>query len=163
VPDVVRTFALLRKKMPARLLMVGDGPEVPAARSLAKELGVLSDTSFLGNQHAVENILAASDLFILPSAHESFGLSALEAMSCGLPVLATEIGGLREVVTPGVDGWLCKVGDCECMARRAAELFSDADKLRAFGQAARRKAVEKFGAEKIVPLYEAVYERILKS
>lgn len=162
-PDVVRAFALLRKKIPVRLLMVGDGPELPAARSLAKELGVLDDTQFLGNQHAVENILAASDLFILPSAHESFGLSALEAMSCGLPVLATEIGGLSEVVTPGVDGWLCRVGDCECMAKRAYELLSDPEKLKSFGQAARRKAVERFGAEKIVPLYEAVYERILNS
>ncbi len=110
-PDVVRAFALLRKKMPVRLLMVGDGPELPTARAVAKELGVTDDTLFLGNQQGVENILAMSDLFVLPSAHESFGLSALEAMSCGLPVLATEIGGLAEVVSHGVDGYLCRVGD----------------------------------------------------
>ena len=163
IPDVVRAFALLRQKMPVRLLMVGDGPELPGARVLARELGVEGDTVFLGNQQAVENILAMSDLFILPSAHESFGLSALEAMSCGLPVLATEIGGLAEVVTQGVDGYLCRVGDCECMAERAYTLLSNPEKLKAFGTAARKKAVERFGPEKIVPLYEAVYERVLRT
>jgi len=162
IPDVVRTFALLRKRIAARLLMVGDGPELPAARALAKELGVAEDTQFLGNQHAIENILAMSDVFILPSAHESFGLSALEAMSCGLPVLATEIGGLGEVVTPGVDGWLCRVGDCECMADRAYDLMSNPEKRKAFGHAARHKAVTHFAPEKIVPLYEAVYERVMR-
>lgn len=162
IPDVVRAFALLHQKIPVRLLMVGEGPETPGARALAKELGVEHDTVFLGNQQAVENILAMSDLFILPSAHESFGLSALEAMSCGLPVLATEIGGLAEVVTHGVDGYLCRVGDYACMAERALGLLSDPEKLKAFGAAARKKAVERFSPEKIVPLYEAVYERVLR-
>ncbi len=162
IPDVIRAFALLRKKIPVRLLMVGDGPELPPARTLAKELGVADDTVFLGNQQAVENILAMGDLFILPSAHESFGLSALEAMSCGLPVLATEIGGLAEVVSHGEDGYLCRVGDYECMAERAFRLLSDPETLKKFGAAARRKAVERFGPEKIVPLYEAVYERVLR-
>lgn len=161
IPDVVRTFALVRKHMDARLLMVGDGPELPGARTLARELGVAEHISFLGAQHSVEEILASSDVFLLPSGHESFGLSALEAMSCGLPVLATEIGGLAEVVTPGVDGWLCRVGDCECMANRTLSLLADPEKLKAFSAAARHKAVTQFGAEKIVPLYERVYERTL--
>ena len=161
IPDVIRTFALLQKKISTRLLMVGEGPELPAARTLARELGIADKISFMGNQQAVEDILACSDIFILPSAHESFGLSALEAMSCGLPVLATEIGGLREVVTPGVDGWLCGVGDVNCMADRAFALLSDEAKLKAFGSAARQKAMTQFSPEKIVPLYEAVYARVL--
>jgi len=161
IPDVVKTFALVRKRMPVRLLMVGEGPEQIGARQLARELGVAGDVVFLGNVAAVENVMALGDLFLLPSAHESFGLSALEAMSCGLPVIATEIGGLAEVVTPGVDGWLCKVGDCQCMADHIHVLLNNPGILEAFGTAAREKAVSKFSPEKLVPQYEAVYERVL--
>ncbi len=160
IPDVVKTFALLRKDLRCRLLMVGDGPELPPARALAKELGVEKDVLFMGKQQSVENILPCADLFLLPSAYESFGLSALEAMSCGLPVLASEIGGLGEVVTPGVDGWLCHVGDCQCMAERAYDLLINDAKLAAFGAAARKKALQ-FSPEKIVSKYEAVYQRVL--
>ena len=110
---------------------------------------------------ARENVLALGDLFLLPSAHESFGLSALEAMSCGLPVIATEIGGLAEVVTPGVDGWLCHVGDCQCMADHAHVLLNNGGIRESFGAAARSKAVTKFSPEKLVPQYEAVYRRML--
>lgn len=159
IPDVIRTFALLAKHVNAKLLMVGDGPELPGAKALAKELGVAEKVAFFGSQLAVEHILASADLFILPSAHESFGLSALEAMSCGLPVLATEIGGLAEVITQGVDGWLCKVGDVDCMSKRAMQLLTDETMLKGFGAAARQKAVTRFGPEKIVPMYERVYER----
>lgn len=161
IPDVVKTFAFVRKKMPARLLMAGDGPELPHARQLAQELGVEKDVLFLGNQESVEEILPCGDLFILPSAYESFGLAALEAMSCGLPVLATEIGGLGEVITPGVDGWLCHVGDTECMAERAIDLLQNDAKREKMGKAARQKAVEKFSPERIVNQYESVYQRVL--
>jgi L-malate glycosyltransferase len=161
IPDVLRTFAFLREKLKCRLLMVGEGPELPAARELARELRIQKDVLFLGKQQAVEGILACADLFILPSAYESFGLSALEAMSCGLPVIATETGGLAEVIEPGVEGWLCRVGDCRCMAERAGQLLGDGGKARAFGGAARRKAVERFSPERIVPQYEAVYRRAL--
>ena len=160
IPDVVKTFALIRKDLKCRLLMVGEGPELPGARSLAKELGVEKDVLFMGKQVAVENILACADLFLLPSAYESFGLSALEAMSCGLPVLATEIGGLGEVVTPGVDGWLCTVGDCVCMAERGYDLLANDKKREAMGLAARKKAVESFSPEAIVSQYEQVYRRV---
>jgi N-acetyl-alpha-D-glucosaminyl L-malate synthase BshA len=163
IPDVVKTFALLRKKIPCRLLMVGEGPELPGARLLAKELGVAQDVVFMGKQQAVEDILACADIFLLPSAFESFGLSALEAMSCGLPVLATEIGGLREVVDPGVDGWLCHVGDVRCMAARALDMLADENKLRTMGAAARRKAVEKFSPQAIITQYENIYQRVLQT
>lgn len=163
IPDVVKTFALVRKQMPAKLLMAGDGPELPTARLLAKELGVDQDVLFLGNQESVEEILPCGDLFILPSAYESFGLAALEAMSCGLPVLATEIGGLGEVIAPGVDGWLCRVGDTECMAERAIDLLQNDAKRQKMGQSARKKAVEQFSPERIVAQYEAVYDRVLKA
>ncbi len=163
IGDVIRTFALVRRDLRCRLLMVGEGPELPGARRLVRELGVEKDVLFMGRQQAVEDILACADLFLLPSAFESFGLSALEAMSCGLPVLATEIGGLTEVVSPGVDGWLCKVGDCECMAARAFSILSN-DKLREeMGRAARKKAVENFSPDRIVTQYEQVYERVLNT
>lgn len=162
IPDVVKTFALVRKELPCRLLMVGEGPELPGARSLARQLGVEPDVLFLGRQLAVEELLACADLFLLPSAFESFGLSALEAMSCGLPVIATEIGGLQEVITPCEDGWLCRVGDCRCMADHALGILADEDKRQEMGQAARRKAVERFCPARIVPQYERLYERTLK-
>ena len=161
IPDVIKTFALVRKQLKCRLLMVGEGPELPAARILARQLHVDNDVSFMGKQQAVEDILACGDVFILPSAFESFGLSALEAMSCGLPVLASEIGGLGEVVTSGVDGWLCGVGDCQCMAERAYDLLTNDSKRIAMSVAARKKAVEQFAPEKIVSQYEELYKKVL--
>jgi L-malate glycosyltransferase len=161
IPDVIKTFALLHKKMKVRLLMVGEGPELPAARDLSRELGVDKDVLFLGRQTAVENILACADVFILPSAYESFGLSALEAMSCGLPVLATEIGGLAEVVSSGIDGWLCRVGDCECMAERAYDILASDERRQRMGLAGRQKAVDRFSPNRIVTQYEDVYKRVL--
>ena len=160
VADVVRVFAGVRERMPARLLMVGEGPDLPKARQTARELGVEQDVLFLGNQEAVEEILPCADCFLLPSSYESFGLAALEAMSCGLPVLASEVGGLNEVIEPGVDGWLCRVGDIECMISRALEILSHEEKRKAMGEAARRKAVAKFTPDRIVPQYEALYRRV---
>lgn len=162
IPDVVKIFALVRKQMKSRLLMVGEGPELPTARALAQELGVERDVVFLGKQQAVENVLACADVFLLPSAYESFGLSALEAMSCGLPVLATEVGGLPEVVNPGVDGWLCKVGDVKCVAERACQVLSNERKYKAMSRAARRKA-ESFSPQKIVSQYEELYKRVVNT
>jgi L-malate glycosyltransferase len=163
VPDAVRMFAILRKKMElnVRFLMVGEGPELPAVRNLARELGVEDAVNFMGKQQAVENILACADLFVLPSSYESFGLSALEAMASGLPVVTTDAGGLSEVVTPGVDGWLCSVGDVECMAERARSVLTNDERLRTMGAAARKAAVERFSPEAIVAQYVKVYERVL--
>lgn len=161
VTDVVRTFALVRKATPAKLIMVGEGPDLPAAREVARELGVEKDTHFLGNQDSVEELLPCADLFLLPSQYESFGLAALEAMSCGVPVIATETGGLGEVVCPGEDGWLCRVGDYECMAARAMDVLADEPRRKEMGKAARRKAELKFSPGIIVPQYENIYRRVL--
>jgi len=163
VPDVIKIFAGVHRSMPAKLLLVGEGPDLPVARQLSEELGVAKDVVFLGNQESVEEILPCGDLFLLPSAYESFGLAALEAMSCGLPVIATEIGGLGEVITPGVDGWLCKVGDTECMADRAADILGNPAKQAKMGAAAREKAVQNFSAEIMVKQYEKVYAKALES
>lgn len=160
-PDVVRVLAQVRERIPARLLMVGEGPDLPKSREVARELGVEKDVLFLGNQEAVEELLACADVFLLPSAYESFGLGALEAMACGVPVLAAEVGGLAEVVTPGEDGWLCCPGDIECMAGRALQVLTHEDRRRAMGEAARLKATTQFSPERIVPQYEAVYRRVL--
>jgi len=163
IPDVIKTFALLRKNVKTRLLMVGEGPELAGARALARKLGVQKDVIFMGKQQSVEDILACADLFILPSSYESFGLSALEAMSCGLPVIATDAGGLSEVVTAGVDGWLCSVGDTACMAERATDLLSNDARRATMSAAARKKAVDQFNISRIVPQYEALYQRVLNA
>lgn len=160
VGDVVKTFALVKKRQPVRLLMIGEGPELPEARNLARSLGVADDVLFLGKQESVQDVLPSGDLFVLPSAFESFGLAALEAMSCGLPVLATEIGGLGEVITPGVDGYLCRVGDCECMAEQAVGILGNEARRSEMGAAARKKAIERFSPQRIVAQYEAVYQRV---
>lgn len=160
IPAVVETFSMVRKEIPARLLMVGEGPELPGARKLARQLGVEKDVLFLGNQESVSEIVACCDLFLLPSTYESFGLAALEAMSCGVPVVATEIGGLSEVVTSGEDGWLCCAGDCKCMAGYALETLTNEERQRKMGEAARQKALEKFSPDRIVAQYEEIYARV---
>ncbi|MCB2205860.1 N-acetyl-alpha-D-glucosaminyl L-malate synthase BshA [bacterium] len=161
VPDVIRTFARVREQLPAKLLLIGDGPDRSEAETLCRELHILDDVRFLGKQDALVDILAASDLFILPSQSESFGLSALEAMSCGLPVISTSIGGIPEVNLHAETGYIAEIGDTDRMARYAIELFTNDAKYRAFSQAARRRAVEVFEKNKIVPLYEEFYQRIL--
>jgi N-acetyl-alpha-D-glucosaminyl L-malate synthase BshA len=160
-PDVVRVFERVRKRLPSRLLMVGEGPDLPKSRELAQELGVERDVLFLGNQEAVEAVLVCADIFVLPSVYESFGLAALEAMACGVPVLAAEVGGLAEVVTPGEDGWLCRPGDIECMAGLALDILVDEDRRKAMGKAARLKAETQFSPEQIVSQYEAVYRQVM--
>jgi N-acetyl-alpha-D-glucosaminyl L-malate synthase BshA len=159
IPDVVRTFAKVRKAMPAVLVLVGDGPERPAAEGLVTELGLADDVRFLGKVDAVADLLRCADLFLLPSESESFGLAALEALACGVPVIASRVGGLVEVVQEGA-GALVPVGDTEEMSHRALQLLGDGTALRAARQAA-VKAAEAFSADRIVPRYEALYRRVL--
>ena len=160
VRDVVRIFARVRKAMPATLIMIGDGPDRIDAENEARELDVASDVRFLGRLDTVAPILAAADLFVLPSQTESFGLAALEAMACGVPVVASRVGGIPEVITDGVDGILEPPGSVEAMARRAVALLRSADEYAAMKRRALARALE-FSAEVVVPQYEAYYHQIL--
>lgn len=162
VKDVVRIFARVRRAIPATLVMVGDGPERLDAEREARELGVHDDIRFLGRLDTVAPILAATDLFLLPSQTESFGLAALEAMACGSPVLASRIGGLPEVIEDGVNGILEPPGSVEAMARRAIELLRDTNRHRAMSEAAILRA-SLFSADAIVPRYETFYQQVLDS
>ena len=141
-------------------MMVGDGPERGEAEQEARELGVAGDIHFLGRLDAVAPMLAAADLFVLPSQTESFGLAALEAMACGTPVLATRVGGLPELITDDVEGLLEPVGSVEAMARRAVDLLKDGPRHARMREAARARA-ERFSSDFVVPQYEAYYHSIL--
>jgi N-acetyl-alpha-D-glucosaminyl L-malate synthase BshA len=160
VKDVVRVFARIRRAMPANLIMVGDGPDRVDAEQEARELGVGADVRFLGRLDSVATLLQSSDLFVLPSQTESFGLAALEAMACGSPVVASRAGGLPEVVDDGVNGILEPVGSVEAMGRRAVELLRDGPRHADMRAAAIAKAQE-FSADRIVPMYEALYREVL--
>jgi N-acetyl-alpha-D-glucosaminyl L-malate synthase BshA len=163
IDDVIRVFYLVNQKIPSKLILVGDGPESSKALSLVQKLKVAERTIFLGEQSAVENIISMADLFLLPSDSESFGLAALEAMSCGVPVIGTNTGGLPEVVINGETGYLTNLGDVDFMAKKGVELLADEGKLNRFKQNARKVAVEKFDSDLIMPLYERYYHRILDS
>jgi N-acetyl-alpha-D-glucosaminyl L-malate synthase BshA len=160
VKDVIRIFSRIRRAMPATLLMIGDGPERGDAEREAETLEVCGDVRFLGRLDRVVELMQATDLFLLPSQSESFGLAALEAMACGAPVVASRAGGLPEVIEDGVNGILEPVGSVEAMGRRAVELLRDPPRHRALGQAAVRKAAE-FAADRVVPMYEALYRETL--
>jgi len=160
IRDVVRIFAGVADRIDARLVLVGDGPDVPIARELGEELGVIDRMQFMGVVDEVTALLACADLLLLPSATESFGLVALEAMASGVPVIASEVGGLPEVVEDGVTGRLAAVGDIEAMTRHVLELLGDEELRRRVGAAGRQRAVERFHYCEQVPQYEAVYRRV---
>lgn len=160
VPEVIRIFAGIRKNVPARLVLVGDGPERSQAADAACELGIEDDVLFLGKHAAVHELLACADLFLMASQSESFGLAALEAMACGAPVVGYAAGGLPEVVSHGEGGWLVPPGAVEDATEAATELLKDSARWRRFAKAARRSAVERFEAKRVVPLYEACYESV---
>ncbi len=162
VHDVVEIFRRVHEKMPSRLLLVGDGPDRPKVEQQARECGVIDAITFIGNVPLVEEILVGADLLLLPSETESFGLAALEALSCEVPVLATAVGGLPEVVRQGENGYLLPVGDVEGMSAVAIELLGNEEKLRQFGQAGRRWAVEQFEEDAIVRRYRRIYSRVLE-
>jgi N-acetyl-alpha-D-glucosaminyl L-malate synthase BshA len=159
--DVVRIFAGIARRMPARLLLVGDGPELPRAEAEAEALGVRDRVSVLGQRGEIDRLLPCADLLLLPSETESFGLAALEAMACGVPPLASRIGGLPEVIEDGVSGILCPVGEVEEMASRAVTLLQDREARAAMASAARERAVARFGLERGVADYERAYEALL--
>lgn len=161
VEDVVRTFARIARDIPARLLLVGDGPDRGKAQHVADEEQVHDRVLFLGKQNSVAELLSCSDLLLLPSEQESFGLVALEAMACGVPVVATRIGGVPEVVTHGASGYLAPVGDVDAMAAFGVELLADPQRWQRASEAARADA-ERFSAERVVTLYEDHYTEVLR-
>jgi N-acetyl-alpha-D-glucosaminyl L-malate synthase BshA len=159
--DVMKVFERVRTRIPARLVMVGDGPDRNEAEAYAREHGFEAEVRFTGKQLDIGTVLACSDLFLLPSATESFGLAALEAMAHGVPVIASRVGGIPEVIRHGVDGFLEGLGDVDAMAARALELLTDDAKRQAFGEAAKTRALTTFAEGPIVDMYEALYEKVL--
>jgi L-malate glycosyltransferase len=160
VEDVIYTFEKVRKVIPAKLLMIGDGPERIAMEQLCRELGTCEDIRFLGKQDKLEEILSITDLFMLPSAYESFGLAALEAMGCEVPVISSNAGGIPEINIHGLTGYLTDVGDIDAMAKYSIELLSDEEKLKLFKKNALEQAM-KFNINSIIPLYEKLYESLI--
>jgi len=163
VEDVIKIFALVRKEIPCKLLLIGDGPKLSDALVLVNQLKLESDTIFLGQQEWVENLLCLADLFLLPSDTESFGLAALEALSSGVPVIGTSLGGLPEVVENGKSGFLLPLGDVEGMAKKALELLKNPDRLKQLKENARERAVKHFDSQLVIPKYEQFYQKILNS
>ncbi len=159
--DTVRIFERVSREMDAVLLMVGEGPERSSVQALARRVGVLDRIRFLGTQQDIGQIAAMADVFLLPSELESFGLSALEAMACGVPVIGSDAGGLPEVVRHSESGYLLPVGDVEGMAARTIEVLKDDERRREMGQAARHRVETLFGAERVVSQYEGAYARVL--
>jgi N-acetyl-alpha-D-glucosaminyl L-malate synthase BshA len=158
VRDIVRTYAKVRKAVPSVLVMVGDGPDRVVAEAEARSLGVERDVHFLGKIDAVAPLLAGADVFLLPSQSESFGLSALEALACGTPVVGSRTGGLVEVVQEGVTGALCEVGDVDGMAAATVEILSDRDRWQTMSRDAAADARARFSLDDIVRQYETLYE-----
>jgi N-acetyl-alpha-D-glucosaminyl L-malate synthase BshA len=160
VMDVVRIFAEIKKRLPAKLLFVGDGPDRHDAENLSREMGIIEDIRFIGKQEQIEEILAVSDLFILPSEYESFGLAALEAMAAGVPLISSDAGGLPEINIQGKTGFMSAVGDVDTMSRNAIAVLENDDTLKTFKSNAAEQA-KKFDIHRIVPIYENLYDRFL--
>src|ERR1700726_3614277 len=157
VVDCIRVLAEVVKQTPAHLYMVGDGPDSPVAHRLAKELQVERFVTFMGKQDHVYRIFPQMHVLLMPSEMESFGLAALEAMACGVPPVATQVGGVPELITHGVDGFLEPVGDITAQAARVVELLTDDELHQKMSEAARRMAVERFATSLIIPKYEKYY------
>jgi N-acetyl-alpha-D-glucosaminyl L-malate synthase BshA len=161
--DVIEVFDRVHKKIPSKLLLIGDGPDRSQAEWLAMRKGIHDDVIFLGKQDRVNEKLAMADVMLLPSQLESFGLAALEAMACEVVPIATNVGGIPEVIEHGKNGFLADVGGVETMAQCAIEILADESKLRAMGKASRTSAQARFCASKIIPQYEEFYRRVVGS
>lgn len=160
IPDVIKIFYNIQKEIPAKLMMVGDGPEKEKAEYLCQELGILDKVIFFGNSNEIDKILCLTDLFLLPSETESFGLAALEAMACGVPVISSNSGGLPEVNFEGVSGYLSNVGNTDEMAQNALRILKDDAVLSKFKENALDIA-KKFDIKNILPLYEDLYHKAI--
>ncbi len=160
IDDIINIFYKVQKKIPAKLIMVGEGPEKENAERMCRELGIENKVKFMGKSNDVGKILCLSDLFLLPSEKESFGLSALEAMAAKTPVISTNAGGLPEVNKDGFSGYTCNVGDIDRMAQMAEYILIDEDRLKQFKQNAYKRSID-FDIDEIVPQYEEVYAKAL--
>lgn len=163
VGDVVRIFEKVRNKIPSKLILIGDGPERLFIQQLVKDLKLIDDVFFLGEQDYIEPLFFCADLFLLPSEQESFGLTALEAMACSVPVIGTKTGGLPEVINHGETGYLFPIGDISNMAEEAIQLLSNTENHETFRKKARKRATLYFNAEQIITQYENFYREILES
>jgi len=163
VLDCIRILERVRRQVPARLLMAGDGPDRGPAEQLARELGVEQHVEFLGKQDHVERLIPQADVLLLPSDYEAFGLAALEAMACGVPPVATRVGGVGELITHGVDGYLEPAGDVEAQAARAAALLMDDTLHLKVSAAARETALRRFDTSLVIPKYEEYYRQVTTS
>lgn len=161
VEDVIRVFERVHETIPSKLLMIGDGPERQSAEELCRSLSICNDIRFLGKQEQMDEILSIADLFVLPSQYESFGLSALEAMACGVPVISTNAGGLPEINVHGKTGFLSEVGDILDMSQHALEILKDDKTLKRFKEQALEHA-RGFSKQRIIPMYEALYNKVLE-
>ncbi len=161
IDDVVAIFNKIQHTIPAKLMMVGDGPEREKAEKLCEKLGISDKVIFFGNSNEIDKILSYSDLFLLPSETESFGLAALEAMACGVPVISSNSGGLPEVNEEGFSGYLSNVGDTDAMAANAIKILQNNDTLHTFKENA-LKSAQKFDIQNILPLYEEVYQKAIQ-
>lgn len=162
VPDVIRIYDLVQRRVPSRLVLVGEGPELGEAQNLVRQLGLGGRVEFLGKQDEVAELFAAADLFLLPSEKESFGLVALEAMSAGVPVVGSNAGGIPEVVVHGQTGYLADVGDVNQMAAYATSLLTDGALYQSFSAAARERAIHEFSVDKQVAIYEELYRQLME-
>jgi N-acetyl-alpha-D-glucosaminyl L-malate synthase BshA len=161
IVDVVEVFARIHREVPSRLVLVGDGPDRPRGLERARELGVIDQVLFLGKHQSVDELLACADLFLLPSKNESFGLAALEALACGVPVVASDLGGLPELVVHGETGYLFPMGAVDEMGEAGVSLLKDEEVWNRFSVAARADAVGRFSNQKIVPRYEELYSDVV--
>ncbi|MGH9454340.1 MAG: N-acetyl-alpha-D-glucosaminyl L-malate synthase BshA [Terriglobia bacterium] len=161
LPDVVEIFERVRRELPAKLLLIGDGPDRTVAEWMVREKRLVADVIFLGKQTQVQDLLKCADVLLLPSDLESFGLAALEAMACGIPSVCSRVGGLPEVIQDGVEGFLVAPRDVETMAAKTLALLTNEDLRKKMGHAARLRAQINFCAEKIIPRYEKLYASVL--
>lgn len=162
VPDTIRIFEKVEEEIPSRLILVGDGPDRSECERLCRELNLCDKVKFLGKQEGLVEIMNASDLFLIPSQSESFGLAALEAMACGLPVVSSSVGGLPELVRHNETGFIAEIGDIERMAKYVVTLLSNEKKYKLFSENARKRAVNYFDKSKIIPIYENYYKKVLE-
>lgn len=163
VADTIRILEKVKKEIPTKLVLVGDGPDRSECEHLARDLNLQKDVIFLGKQDGLVEILSASDLFLMPSQSESFGLSALEAMACGVPVVSSSVGGLPELNIHNETGYIAEIGDVDRMAKYAIELLSNEKRYKSFSKNSRDRAVKHFDKNSIVPKYVEYYEKILNT